>query len=86
MKAGAIDFFTKPFDLQALIASVRMAFAQDRKSRQRKAELAKLQERFSLLTPREREVLPLVVGGLLNKQRPLFSGSLKSRCRSIEAR
>jgi FixJ family two-component response regulator len=68
MKAGAIDFLTKPFDLQALIASVRMAFAQDRKSRERKAELAKLQERFSLLTPREREVLPLVVGGLLNKQ------------------
>ena len=42
--------------------------AQDRKLRQRKAELAKLQERYCLLTPREREVLPLVIGGLLNKQ------------------
>jgi len=68
MKAGALDFFTRPFDLSALMASVRVALAQDRKARQRKAELAKLQERFSLLTPREREVLPLVVGGLLNKQ------------------
>jgi len=68
MKAGAIDFFTRPFDLPALMAAVRVALAQDRKARQRKAELAKLQERFSLLTPREREVLPLVVGGLLNKQ------------------
>ena len=68
MKAGAIDFLTRPFDLSALMAAVRVALAQDRKARQRKAELAKLQERFSLLTPREREVLPLVVGGLLNKQ------------------
>jgi FixJ family two-component response regulator len=51
-----------------LIAAVRAALAQDRKLRQRKAELAKLQERYSLLTPREREVLPLVIGGLLNKQ------------------
>jgi FixJ family two-component response regulator len=68
MKAGAIDFLTRPFDLSVLMAAVRVALAQDRKGRQRKAELAKLQERFSLLTPREREVLPLVVGGLLNKQ------------------
>jgi DNA-binding CsgD family transcriptional regulator len=48
--------------------AIRAALAQDRKLRQRKAELAKLQERFALLTPREREVLPLIVGGLLNKQ------------------
>jgi len=68
MKAGAIDFLVRPFDLPSLLASVRAALAQDRRMRQRKAELAKLQERFALLTPREREVLPLVVGGLLNKQ------------------
>jgi FixJ family two-component response regulator len=68
MKAGAIEFLTKPFDLSTLIAPIQAAFAQDRKLRQRKAELAKLQERFGLLTPREREVLPLIVGGLLNKQ------------------
>jgi FixJ family two-component response regulator len=68
MKAGAIEFLTKPVDLQALVTAVQVAFTQDRKLRRRKAELADLNERFSLLTPREREVLPLVVGGLLNKQ------------------
>jgi FixJ family two-component response regulator len=68
MKAGAIEFLIKPVNLPALITAVQAAFVQDRKQRRKKAELAELQERFSLLTPREREVLPLVVGGLLNKQ------------------
>jgi FixJ family two-component response regulator len=68
MKAGAMDFFIKPFGLSDLNESVRAAIIQDRKRRQRNAEVAKLQDRFNLLTPREREVLPLVVGGLLNKQ------------------
>lgn len=68
MKAGAIEFLTKPVDLPALVVAVRAALVQDRRQRQRKAEFAKLRERLSLLTPREREVLPLVVGGLLNKQ------------------
>ena len=68
MKAGALDFFTNPFDLPALIVAIQTALVQDRKQRQRRAELAKLRECFSLLTPREREVLPLVVSGLLNKQ------------------
>jgi FixJ family two-component response regulator len=68
MKAGAIEFLTKPVDLGALLAAIRLALAQDRKQRQRKAELAELQERLSQLTPREREVFPLVVGGLLNKE------------------
>ncbi|HEY0785446.1 MAG TPA: response regulator [Acidobacteriaceae bacterium] len=68
MKAGAIEFLTKPVDLQALVLAVDAAFAQDRKQRRRKAELTELRERFALLTPREREVLPLVIGGLLNKQ------------------
>jgi FixJ family two-component response regulator len=74
MKAGAIEFLTKPVDLAALVAAIRAALAQDRKLRQRKAELAKLQERHSLLTPREREVLPLIVGGLLNKQAAALLG------------
>ena len=68
MKAGAIEFLTKPVDEQALVTAVRAALVRDRQLRQRHAELAELQESFSLLTPREREVLPLVVGGLLNKQ------------------
>jgi FixJ family two-component response regulator len=68
MKRGAVEFLTKPVDLPALLAAVETALAQDRRTRRRKAELRELQERFSSLTPREREVLPLVVGGLLNKQ------------------
>jgi FixJ family two-component response regulator len=68
MKAGAIEFLTTPPDLSALVAAVKSAFTQDRRQRQQKAELVKLQERFSFLTPRERDVLPLIVGGLLNKQ------------------
>ncbi len=68
MKSGAIEFLPKPVDLHVLVGSVQAAFAHDRRLRRKRAELAELQQRFSLLTPREREVLPLVVGGLLNKQ------------------
>ncbi len=68
MKAGAVEFLTKPVDMAALVTAVRTALAQDRKLRQKRAELARLQQRFALLTPREQEVLPLIVGGLLNKQ------------------
>jgi FixJ family two-component response regulator len=68
MKAGAIDFFEKPFDLAALVMAIQTGLAHDRRTRQRQAELGALQERLHLLTPREREVLPLVIGGLLNKQ------------------
>ena len=68
MKAGALDFFTHPFEWRNLIDAVQAALVQDQKLRQRRVELARLQERLTRLTPREREVLPLVVGGLLNKQ------------------
>jgi FixJ family two-component response regulator len=68
MRAGAIEFFEKPVDTEALLAAIGEAFTHDRKIRQREGELAKLKVRLSLLTPREREVLPLVIGGLLNKQ------------------
>jgi FixJ family two-component response regulator len=68
MKAGAIEFLTKPVSPQALEAAIHVAFPQDRLRRHRDAELATLQKRYSLLTPREREVLPLVTGGLLNKE------------------
>jgi FixJ family two-component response regulator len=68
MKAGAIEFLTKPVNPRDLLMAVEAAFAQDRKARLIRGELKKLRGRFSQLTPREREVLPLVVSGLLNKQ------------------
>ena len=68
MKAGAIEFLTKPVDEETLIAAIRAGFAKDRRQRQAAIELASLQERFSTLTPREQEVFPLVTNGMLNKQ------------------
>jgi FixJ family two-component response regulator len=68
MKAGAIEFLTKPINPEALVATITAAFERDRLNREKRADIAALQARFSLLSPREREVLPLVVRGLLNKQ------------------
>jgi FixJ family two-component response regulator len=68
IKSGAIDYLTKPFTESHLLAAIRAAISQDRRSRLASAELARLQHRLSRLTPREREVFPLVVSGLLNKQ------------------
>ena len=68
MKAGAIEFLTKPFRDQDLLDAVRIALAKDRERCERKKEVSDLKERFNLLTPREQEVISMVVSGMLNKQ------------------
>jgi FixJ family two-component response regulator len=68
MKAGAVEFLTKPFRDQDLLDAIHLGLERDRNRRQQEAELATLRDRFEWLTPREREVLPLVVSGLPNKQ------------------
>jgi FixJ family two-component response regulator len=68
IKAGAVDFLAKPFSHPDLMAAIDGAIARDRNARLERAELAQLQQRYASLTPRESQVLPLIVGGLLNKQ------------------
>jgi RNA polymerase sigma factor (sigma-70 family) len=68
MKAGAVEFLTKPFRDQDLLDAVHLALERDRRRRQQEAELAVLRERFESLSPREREVIAMVVSGMLNKQ------------------
>ena len=68
MKAGAVEFLTKPFREQDLLDAIRQAIERDRVTRQERQGLAALRERYDSLTPRERDVMAGVVAGLLNKQ------------------
>jgi FixJ family two-component response regulator len=68
MKAGAVEFLTKPFRGQDLLDAIRQAIERDRDGRRERQELTELRSRFDTLTPREREVMAGIVAGLLNKQ------------------
>jgi RNA polymerase sigma factor (sigma-70 family) len=68
MKAGAIEFLTKPFRDQDLLDAVRIALERDRARREQEKEIADLQQLFKSLTPREQEVISMVASGMLNKQ------------------
>ncbi len=68
MKSGAVEFLTKPFDDEHLLNAIHQALAADQVARQRRHELSALTDRYATLTPREREVMALVVSGMLNKQ------------------
>jgi RNA polymerase sigma factor (sigma-70 family) len=68
MKAGAVEFLTKPFRDQDLLDAVRIALEKDRERCEREKEVSDLKERFNSLTPREQKVVSMVVSGMLNKQ------------------
>src|SRR5580693_9426339 len=68
MKAGAMEFLTKPFRGQVLLDAIHKAIERDRAARHEQSKTAELRQRVATLTPREREVMQLVISGLLNKQ------------------
>jgi FixJ family two-component response regulator len=68
MKGGAVDFLTKPFDLENLLAAIQRAVAKDVRDLGNEARVMEIQQRVNMLTPRETEVFALVVTGMLNKQ------------------
>ncbi len=81
MKAGAVEFLTKPFRGRSLLDAVRAAIERDRSAHKERSETRELHERYEQLTPREREVMPLIASGMLNKQ---VAGELATTERTIK--
>lgn len=81
MKAGAVEFLTKPFRSRSLLDAIRAAIDRDRAASNERSEIEALRQRYEQLTPREREVLLLVAAGLLNKQ---VAGKLATTERTIK--
>ena len=81
MKAGAVEFLTKPFRSRSLLDAVRAAIERDRSAHKERSETGELHQRYEQLTPREREVMALVATGLLNKQ---VAGELATTERTIK--
>src|SRR5579859_1405074 len=81
MKAGAVEFLTKPFRSRALLDAVRAAIEKDRSAHKARSERGELRKRYEQLTPREREVMALVAAGQLNKQ---VAGELSTTERTIK--
>jgi FixJ family two-component response regulator len=86
MKDGAVDFLTKPVDEQNLLSVVAQAIARNEEARERYAEIQELQRRAANLTPREREVMALVVRGRLNKQAAVELGTVEKTIKVHRAR
>jgi FixJ family two-component response regulator len=68
LKSGAVEFLTKPFRDQDLLDAIQQALQHDRAAQEQQAEIHALQQRYHALTPREQQVMALVVSGMLNKQ------------------
>jgi FixJ family two-component response regulator len=86
LKAGAVDYLTKPVDGDDLIAAVSSALARDEKARAQRSEIAAIRARYNLLTPREREVMTHVVAGRLNKQIASDLGTVEKTVKVHRAR
>lgn len=86
MKAGAVDFLPKPIQEQSLVRAVEQALARASQDQQRNGELQDIRRRWDSLTPREREVLELVVSGLLNKQIAYQLGTVEKTIKVHRAR